>query len=233
MKLSAFYKLGQTTLPNLLVYYYPKIGMTNDEFLLWMQLYARFERGDAFPDLKQVAKDLEMDVQVIYQLLNQLITKQLISIQAKRSELGQLNDELSFDLMYQKLDQLATQLEQKATQNDEGLQISQLYRLFEEEFGRPLSSIEFQRIKQWLQEDHYAVELIELALKEAILNQVYNFNYIDRILLAWEKKNIKTKEQVRASQKDRQRELLQNQATPTTPKQALPKVTLHNWLEGD
>ena len=233
MKLTAFYQMGQTTVPNLLIQHYPKIGMEHEEFVLWIQLYARYHKGEAFPDLKEVAQDLEMDIQVVYQLLNQLITKQLISIQAKRSDYGQLNDELSFELMYQKLEQLASQLDQKATQSNQSMQMSQLYRTFEEEFGRPLSSIEFQRIKQWLQEDHYAIELVELALKEAILNQVYNLNYIDRILLAWEKKNIRTKEQVEAAQKDRQRSLLQQQTRTEKSEQELPKVTLHNWLEGE
>ncbi|WP_297074514.1 DnaD domain-containing protein [uncultured Enterococcus sp.] len=232
MKLTAFYLMGQTVLPNLLLQHYPKIGMQHEEFVLWIQLYARHQKGEAFPDLKEVAEDLQMDIQVVYQLLNQLITKQLISIQAKRSDYGQLNDELSFELMYQKLEQLATQLEQKATQNQQGMHMSQLYRMFEEEFGRPLSSIEFQRIKQWVQEDHYTIELIELALKEAILNQVYNLNYIDRILLAWEKKNIRTKEQVQAAQNDRQRHLMQKETNDPTPRE-LPKVTLHNWLEGE
>ena len=44
-------------------------------------------------------------------------------------------------------------------------------------------------------------ELIRLALREAVLNQAYSLKYIDRILLAWERKNITTKEQVAADQK--------------------------------
>ena len=44
-------------------------------------------------------------------------------------------------------------------------------------------------------------ELIRLALR-AVLNQAYSLKYIDRILLAWERKNITTKEQVAADQKN-------------------------------
>ena len=111
-------------------------------------------------------------------------------------------------------------------------QIKRLFGLLEQEFGRPLSGIEFQRVHQWLDEDHYSPALIELALKEAVLNQVYNFNYIDRILLAWERKNIRTKEQVANEQKNRQRKKLQSQVDQTMNTTApLPKVTLHNWLD--
>ena len=60
--------------------------------------------------------------------------------------------------------------------------------MFESEFGRPLSAIEYQRISQWLEEDKYQPDLIQFALREAVLNQAYSLNYIDRILLSWERK---------------------------------------------
>src|SRR5690625_4495392 len=71
-----------------------------------------------------------------------------------------------------------------------------LYSMFESEFGRPLSPIEMETLVMWIEDDKYSPELIQLALREAVLSQVYNFKYIDRILLNWEKKNIRTKKQV-------------------------------------
>lgn len=71
-----------------------------------------------------------------------------------------------------------------------------LYTLFEQEFGRSLSPIELDTLNMWLDDHDYAPELIQMALKEAVLNQVYSLKYIDRILLSWEKKNITTKAQV-------------------------------------
>ena len=54
-----------------------------------------------------------------------------------------------------------------------------------------------------MEEDHYHPEILKLALREAVLNQAYSFNYIDRILLSWERKNLKTKQQVEEDQKRR------------------------------
>lgn len=71
--------------------------------------------------------------------------------------------------------------------------VRSLYQMFESEFGRPLSAIEYQRISQWLEEDKYQPDLIQFALREAVLNQAYSLNYIDRILLSWERKNITSK----------------------------------------
>ncbi len=110
--------------------------------------------------------------------------------------------------------------------------VQSVYQLFEQEFGRPLSAIEFQRIGQWLEEDHYQPEILKLALREAVLNQAYSFNYVDRILLSWERKNLKTKQQVEEDQKRRKQQMLQKEVESTNAQpEALPKVTLKNWLE--
>ncbi len=86
-------------------------------------------------------------------------------------------------------------------------------------------------IGQWLETDHYQPELIRLALREAVLNQAYSLKYIDRILLAWERKNITTKEQVAEDQKRRKQALIQKEIEQQgAQNEPIPKVTLHNWL---
>ena len=55
--------------------------------------------------------------------------------------------------------------------------------LFEREFKRPLSAHEIDKLNDWLMKvDHaYLVH----ALREALIYQKLNFNYIDRILVKW------------------------------------------------
>ena len=57
-------------------------------------------------------------------------------------------------------------------------------------------SIEREEIAQWLSIDHYTPEIIELALREAVLSQAYSLKYIDRILLNWQRHNLKTTDEV-------------------------------------
>ena len=57
----------------------------------------------------------------------------------------------------------------------------------EQEFGRTLSSSEVEFINSW----KYNPEIIKLAIKETVLNQVYNVKYTDKILYEWEKANLK------------------------------------------
>lgn len=58
-----------------------------------------------------------------------------------------------------------------------------LAEFFEENLGRTLAPIEFEKIKEW-QKD-YKEEFIKEALKVSILNNKRNFNYINAILKNW------------------------------------------------
>lgn len=66
----------------------------------------------------------------------------------------------------------------------------EVVRLFEQEFGRPLSPMESQEIRGWL--DKHPQELITQALKEAVIRGAVRIKYIDTILADWKKNNIRT-----------------------------------------
>ena len=67
---------------------------------------------------------------------------------------------------------------------------SDIYSEFEQEFGRPITSMEYEIINAWL-EHNYSEELVIGALKEAVYNGVKNLRYIDKILYEWNKKGFK------------------------------------------
>ncbi|GGI64851.1 MULTISPECIES: DnaD domain protein [Enterococcus] len=228
IRLDKFLKYGQTSISNLILEYYRQIGLSNEEFLLWLQLHRYYESGNHFPDLGQIAKQMHFSQQEVYYLLNQLVEKQCIQIVSLKDKRGMLHDSYDLTPVYQRL---SLYLEKQVKSNEvekEQEKIGQLYQSFEAEFSRPLSPMEYQRIGQWLEEDKYQVELIQLALREAVLNQVYSLNYVDRILLSWERKNIRTSAQVKEEQQKRKRQIMQKEEKTT---KALPKVSLHNWLE--
>ena len=74
-------------------------------------------------------------------------------------------------------------------------QDNNLYSVFETEFGRTLSPMEYEIINSW-KDAGYTEELIILALKEATYNGVSNLRYIDKIIYEWTKKGYKTVEDV-------------------------------------
>lgn len=80
-----------------------------------------------------------------------------------------------------------------------------VYQSFEQEFGRPISPMEYERIGEWLDQDSMPPEMILEALKEAVLNNARNLTYIDRVILAWKQNNVFTKEALAVYRENRAR----------------------------
>jgi len=80
--------------------------------------------------------------------------------------------------------------------NETKRQEKNIFELFEQEFARPLSPMEFEFINAWINSGMNE-DLIKEALKEATFNGVSNLRYIDKIIYEWNKKGYKTVEDVR------------------------------------
>lgn len=92
------------------------------------------------------------------------------------------------DSLYKKLVTSITQFDSPSNEEEK----KTIYDLFEQEFSRTLSPIEYELIGGWL-EAGYSEEMISLALKEAVYNGATRLTYIDKILYEWKKKGIKNK----------------------------------------
>lgn len=71
---------------------------------------------------------------------------------------------------------------------------AELIKFFERDFARPLGSTESEQVIKWLED--FQPDVIKEALRRAVLNGKYNFKYIDRILLSWQKANLRTLREV-------------------------------------
>ena len=226
---------GQTEIPTLLLKYYQKLGLTNDDFVLIIQLKSSLDQGDYFPDLNEIAERMNMSKNDAFKAVHRLMQKKLLSIETEKDENGITEDIYSLNLLWEKLIILMKQNENAIEEKQEKKENKNLYSIFEAEFGRPLSPMEIESLILWTEEDNFSPELIELALREAVLSQVYSFKYIDRILLSWEKKNIRTKEQVeKESQRFREYSKSKNQAhLDDDEEQSFGPVPMINWLQDD
>lgn len=65
-----------------------------------------------------------------------------------------------------------------------------IFTLIENNLNRVLSPIEYEVIKKW----DYSYEIIELAVKEAILHNAKTIKYIDRIIFNWKQNKVETLE---------------------------------------
>lgn len=234
--LQKWIRFGDTTIPNVLLAHYRQLGLTDEQLILILQFKSIMDSGNEFPDIEQIAQRMQVPVSKIFNAIHDLMQKKYLSIQTSKDIDGKAKDSYHLDLLWERLGALLEQEQRIRQSEEEKLTEKELFNRFESEFGRPLSPMEMQTIGMWLDDDHYAVELIEMALREAVLSQVYNLKYVDRILLNWEKKNIKTKAQVQQESKRRRMQTSnkqQPQAPNTENQNAKPRVPLYNWLEND
>jgi DNA replication protein len=133
-------------------------------------------------DLNQLAYVCHSNQSEIDQALTLLIQKGYLKI-----EMG--NDKVIYntDSLYQQ-----THLKQDESTNN-------IVEIYENEFKRPLSASELDKLNYWLTQVEYAF-LIH-ALREAVIYRKLNFNYIDRILMQWVKQNV-TLEQLNSGKRN-------------------------------
>lgn len=177
-KVERIIKERDIVIPSLLFYNYKELNIDAEEVLLLAYLI----NGDMTFNPKKISEDLSMELPYLMELINKLTNSNLLSIELKK--INNVRIELiNLDGLYDKLLGLVM-VEDKQDDNN-------IYDIFEKEFGRTLSPMEYEIINAW-QENGLAKDTIILALKEAVYNGVNNLRYIDRILSEWSKKGIKT-----------------------------------------
>ena len=221
---------SQTVLPTLLLRHYRNFNLSNDELVLILQLKSYMDKGDLFPSTKSIALNMNMTEDNVFRAIHQLTQKRVLSIETTKDEKGVSQDAYSLSLLWEKLYILLKQEQTEKVSQQKSVEDKNLFTLFEQEFGRTLSSFEMEILAKWMQEDKYSNELIQLALREAVLSQVYNFKYIDRILLNWEKKNIRTKEQVE-KESEKFRQATSQSSFQSDDDEPIDPVPMINWLK--
>ena len=151
------------------------IDITLDEFLL--VLY--FINVSNVLNTEDIKEKLGFDEDKAVNTFGSLLDKKYIEINVVNKN-GEVIEKINLDPLF---DRLA--LNKKVENNSEDI-----YSLFERELGRTLSSFEYEIINKWL-ESGISEDIIKGALKEAILNNVRNFKYIDKIVYEWSKNGVK------------------------------------------
>jgi len=172
--------------PRLLFFNYKKIGITEKELILIIYI---INTTNIF-NPKQISNDLKISLNEVMETISNMKTKGLLNIELKKVgtkrveyiELDNLYEKLTFNILNEEPEEDKTSI----------------YDIFEKEFGRTISPMEYEIIGAWI-ENGTSEETIILALKEATYNGVSNLRYIDKIISEWAKKGIKTQEDVEKS----------------------------------
>ena len=205
MQYNDYRALGTTTFSNGLLAYYPQLKIDDAEMIVIIQLEMFAQRGNFFPTDEQLAANTNLSVSEITALIQKLIEQNFLSIDQISDKSGKIGNKYNLDQLYNQLDLLLKAKiksdhekngNNSSTSSVDNSPLTQLVRQFEIEFGRYLSPIEREEIASWLNVDHYDPVLIKMALREAVLAQAYSLKYVDRVLLNWQRHNLKTSSEV-------------------------------------
>lgn len=152
------------------------LDISLNEFLLLLY----FINISSYLDMDDIKLKLGLSDEVIFSSFNSLMSKKLIEISVSSSN-NKTIEQISLNPFYDKL------ALNKKVENDKN---EDIYALYESELGRTLSSFEYEIINKW-KEQNIDNSIIKGALKEAILNGVTSFKYIDKIVYEWSKKGVK------------------------------------------
>lgn len=146
--------------------------------------------GDKFSfDLERFSKDLNIEPEEVFERIESLRKSKFIEISTIEKEKKLKEEEITLVPLYKKISDIIIS-EEDDKENEE-----ELLTDIEKSFGRTLSPIEVDFIMNWNKKG-YSNEIILSAIKETILNGANNLKYADKILFEWNKKGIKTVEDV-------------------------------------
>ncbi len=135
-------------------------------------------------NIDELSQNIGISTDKAYEVFTNLLSKKIIDIKTEKDIEGRLIEKVSLDNFYEMIILDENENTKKEIKTD-------IYNEFENEFARPITSMEYEIINAWLN-NNYSEELIIGALKEAVYNGVKNLRYIDKILYEWNKKGFKT-----------------------------------------
>lgn len=172
---------------------FPSLGISSDEFLFLMFLNSKGQ--NYIFDVKELSEEFFTDIKTIMKYISVLQDKKLLELKVVKNENNIMDEYICLDLFYEKVSLSLVENINKKTENT-----TTIFNILEQELGKQLTPIEFEIVKAW-KESNYSDEIIKEAIREAVLNNVPNLRYIDKILYEWAKKGIKTKEDVERNRK--------------------------------
>jgi len=232
-RLRTWIEQGNVQIPLLFFQYYKELNITDDEAIVVTHLLAFQTEKNNFPTPFDLASRMNMQVNEISNQLQKLVQRGFLEITQGMDNSGRLAEKYSLYPLWERILHFLEMQQQQQLSKSQKQQEGELFRLFEEEFGRLLSPMELETISMWLDVDKHSPEIIRLALKEAVLASKVNLRYIDRILFEWKKKKVQTVQDVqKQTEQFRQHTVTNKQVKSPTPSTTQStKVPFYNWLE--
>jgi DNA replication protein len=210
------------TIPHLLFKRFSQIGLTPQDVVLLTQILAAMQIDKVdFLTPKELSELCGMDARDVSERVGYLVTNGYLAI-------GERLDEYGTHSNYFDMKPLWTRLRGQDPLKDTTREWRKdTVTLFEEEFGRPLSGLECEQIRQWTERDGHADWIMIEALREAVLANKYSFKYIDRVLYDWQKNRVRTKAELETYRQSYRERFKGREEVATASAPGVPSKRLH------
>ena len=169
-------------------------------------------------DIELISNTLGLDEASTMEAFNGLMIKGLVNIESCKDLENRTHEVVTMCGVYDLVCDDALEVAQEEVKTD-------IFKTFEKELGRTISSMELELINGWLTVG-VPEEIILGALREAVYNGVTSFKYIDRIIYEWDKKGFKTMDDVNKHLMSR-REMKSNNESISKKEQ---EVADYDWI---
>lgn len=211
-------RLGAVNVPGLFMRGYAQLGLSEIEAMLLLHMmYSEGHEHNAFLTPEELAGRMSAGPNAVFAALERLVRDGLLFIdEAVDESTGIVSERYNLTPLYERLAFVWTEpaderdyasspsfsaqpvpTNRPPARETTASRRKDLFTVFESEFARPLSPMEYETISNWLDKDQYSDSLILTALKEAVFAGKVHFRYIDRILVEWQKNRVTTPEQAK------------------------------------
>lgn len=138
-------------------------------------------------NVKDINKNIYLKEEEIMESFSKLVSINLLTVNLIKDENGITKEVISLDNLIKQITSLKVNQENNNKKEN-------IFDIFEHEFGRTLSPIEYEIINEWINNGTSEKTIID-ALKEAVYNGAKSLRYVNKIILSWQEKGIKSKDE--------------------------------------
>lgn len=143
--------------------------------------------------------------------------------QRKNKSKSKSNQKENSELLEDKKEDREKERKEKEDGDNSSYTTRSIYNFIEENFGRPLSPIEYEKINEW--EKEYSQDIIEYAVMKSVLYNKRTFNYVNGILRNWKTNGFRSLQEI----KDNEIKITESRNRPIKDLEIFD----YNWLEDD
>lgn len=176
----------------LLLESYKKLKINENELAVIFMIDHLIGQGNPFVNADLLSLKMSLDIKEIDKILAALLTRGFIELVTQGNKTVTTLNPLKQKL-YREFQMTSTFEEASKNSKRVSEMINNVYGEFEKLLNRPLSQVEFSRIREWISYG-YSDETIINALKETLSKGKKSIRSVDKTLLAWSEREDKESE---------------------------------------